>query len=158
MKIHFLTTGKTADKHLMLAAEEYKSRIEHYLPFEMRLIPELKNTKHLTAAEQKEKEAELFLKQIEAADELFLLDEKGKEYSSAEFAQFIGLKLRSSAKRIVFAAGGAYGFSEKIYRRSNGLVSLSKMTFPHQMARLIFLEQLYRAMTILKGEPYHHEG
>ena len=123
----------------------------------MQVIPELKNTKNLSIAEQQEKEADLILKQLETSDEVVLLDEKGKQFSSVGFSEFISKKMLASHKRMIFVVGGPYGFSERVYQRANGKVSLSAMTFSHQMIRLIFVEQLYRAMTILKGEPYHHE-
>lgn len=123
----------------------------------MQVIPELKNTKNLSIAEQQEKEADLILKQLETSDEVVLLDEKGKQFTSVGFSEFIAKKMLASHKRMIFVVGGPYGFSERVYQRANGKVSLSAMTFSHQMIRLIFVEQLYRAMTILKGEPYHHE-
>ncbi|NDV47133.1 23S rRNA (pseudouridine(1915)-N(3))-methyltransferase RlmH [Paludibacter sp. 221] len=157
MKINFLVLGKTTDKYLLKLIDEYQGRLAHYVSFSMQVIPELKNTKHLSVAEQKEKEGELILKQIENGDELILLDEKGKEFTSVAFSEQVERKMLSSVKRIVFVVGGPYGFSDGVYKRANQLISLSKMTFSHQMVRLIFVEQLYRAMTILKGEPYHHE-
>jgi len=131
--------------------------LKFYIPFEMVVIPELKNTKNLSVSEQVEKEADLILKQLEPNDEIILLDEKGKQFTSVGFSEFISKKMLSSVKRTVFVVGGPYGFSERVYNRANSMVSLSAMTFSHQMIRLIFVEQLYRAMTILKGEPYHHE-
>lgn len=157
MKISLLVVGKTSDKQLIKLTEEYQNRLKHYITFNLLVIPELKNTKHLSETEQKEKEADLILKQIEAGDEVVLLDEKGKQYTSVEFAGFLEQKLLSSTKRMIFVIGGPYGFSERVYTRANGKFSLSLMTFSHQMVRVIFLEQLYRAMTIIKGEPYHHE-
>jgi 23S rRNA (pseudouridine1915-N3)-methyltransferase len=123
----------------------------------MVVIPELKNTKNMSESEQMEKEADLILKQIDSTDEIVLLDDKGKQYTSVGFSELIEKKMLLSLKRMIFVVGGPYGFSEKIYKRANSKVSLSSMTFSHQMVRLIFVEQLYRAMTILKGEPYHHE-
>src|SRR5690606_424596 len=120
-------------------------------------LPELKNTKHLSEAQQKAKEAELLFKQIQPADFLILLDEKGKEFSSVKFAEFLNKKMLSSVQHLVFAIGGPYGFDDSVYSRANEKLSLSRMTFSHQMVRLFFTEQLYRAFTILKGEPYHHE-
>jgi 23S rRNA (pseudouridine1915-N3)-methyltransferase len=157
MKITLLVVGKTNHSSLIQLQDEYQNRLKHYIGFDMLTIPELKNTKSLSETEQKEKEGELILKQLETSDELILLDEKGKQYTSLEFSTLISKKMLSSQKRIVFVVGGPYGFSSKIYNRANGLISLSKMTFSHQMIRVIFLEQLYRAFTILKGEPYHHE-
>jgi 23S rRNA (pseudouridine1915-N3)-methyltransferase len=156
MKISLLVVGKTVDKSLIALSEEYQNRLKHYISFTMQVIPELKNTKHLSENEQKEREADLILKQIDATDELILLDERGKQYTSVAFADFLEQKLLQSTKRIIFVVGGAYGFSERVYKRATGKMSLSSMTFSHQMVRVIFLEQLYRAMTIIKGEPYHH--
>jgi 23S rRNA (pseudouridine1915-N3)-methyltransferase len=157
MKITFLTVGKTTNAHLIKLQEEYQNRLKFYIPFETIIIPELKNTKNLSIQEQKEKEADLILKSLETTDEVILLDEKGKQYTSVGFSEFISKKMLASHKRMVFVVGGPYGFSERVYQRANGKISLSAMTFSHQMIRLIFTEQLYRAMTILKGEPYHHE-
>ena len=149
--------GKTIQHQLIQLQDEYLSRLKHYIPIEVVLVPELKNTKNLTINEQKEKEGDLLLKQIDNTDEVHLLDENGKEFTSVDFASFITKKQITLNKRMVFVIGGPYGFSEKVYQRANGLISLSKMTFSHQMIRVIFLEQLYRAMTIIKGEPYHHQ-
>ena len=157
MKITFLTVGKTTNAHLIKLQEEYQNRLKFYIPFETIIIPELKNTKNLSIQEQKEKEADLILKALDTSDEVILLDEKGKQYTSVGFSEFISKKMLASHKRMVFVVGGPYGFSERVYQRGNGKISLSAMTFSHQMIRLIFTEQLYRAMTILKGEPYHHE-
>lgn len=157
MKITFLTVGKTTNAHLIKLQEEYQNRLKFYVPFETIIIPELKNTKSLSIQEQKEKEADLILKALDTSDEVILLDEKGKQYTSVGFSEFISKKMLASHKRMVFVVGGPYGFSERVYQRANGKISLSAMTFSHQMIRLIFTEQLYRAMTILKGEPYHHE-
>lgn len=157
MKIILLTVGKSTNSQLIKLQEEYQNRLKFYIPFEMVVIPELKNTKNLSIAEQTEKEGDLILKQFETNDEVVLLDEKGKQFTSMGFSEFISKKMLASHKRMVFVVGGPYGFSEKVYSRANGKVSLSSMTFSHQMIRLIFVEQLYRAMTILKGEPYHHE-
>jgi len=157
MKITLLVVGKTIDKQLIKLSEEYQNRLKHYTSFNFVVIPELKNTKNLSEAEQKEREADLILKQIGANDEVILLDERGKQFSSVAFAGFLEQKLLQSTKRMIFVVGGAYGFSERVYSRANGKISLSSMTFSHQMVRVIFLEQLYRAMTIIKGEPYHHE-
>ena len=156
MKIILLTVGKTTNPHLIKLQEEYQSRLKFYIPYESSVIPELKNTKNLSITEQLEKEADLILKQLETSDEVILLDEKGKQFTSVGFSEFISKKMLASHKRMVFVVGGPYGFSERVYNRANGMVSLSAMTFSHQMIRLIFVEQLYRAMTILKGEPYHH--
>jgi 23S rRNA (pseudouridine1915-N3)-methyltransferase len=157
MKIILLTVGKSTNNHLIKLQEEYQNRLKFYIPFEMNVIPELKNTKNLSVNEQLEKEADLILKQLETSDEVVLLDEKGKQFTSVGFSGFISKKMLASHKRMIFVVGGPYGFSEKVYQRANGKISLSSMTFSHQMIRVIFVEQLYRAMTILKGEPYHHE-
>ena len=157
MKIKLLTVGKTTNSHLIKLQEEYQNRLKYYILFELTMIPELKNTKSLSISEQQEKEADLILKQLETNDEVILLDENGKQHTSVGFSEFISKKMLASHKRMIFVVGGPYGFSERVYRRANGKISLSAMTFSHQMIRLIFVEQLYRAMTILKGEPYHHE-
>jgi len=157
MKITLLTVGKTTNANLVTLQDEYQNRLKFYIPFEMVVIPELKNTKNLSIAEQQEKEADLILKQLDTSDEVVLLDDKGKQFTSMGFSEYISKKMLASHKRMVFVVGGPYGFSERVYIRANGKVSLSAMTFSHQMIRLIFIEQLYRAMTILKGEPYHHE-
>lgn len=149
--------GKTTNQNLINLQDEYQNRLRFYVPFESAVIPELKNTKKLSVAEQMDKEADLILKQLEPTDEVILLDERGKQYSSVGFSEFLAKKMLTSQKRMVFVVGGPYGFSEKVYHRANGKISLSAMTFSHQMIRMIFTEQLYRAMTILKGEPYHHE-
>jgi 23S rRNA (pseudouridine1915-N3)-methyltransferase len=157
MKIILLTVGKTINNNLITLQEDYQSRLKFYVPFETVTVPELKNTKNLSVNEQLEKEADLILKQIDPTDDVILLDDKGKQFTSVGFSEFLSKKMLSSVKRTVFVVGGPYGFSERVYKRANGKVSLSAMTFSHQMIRLIFVEQVYRAMTILKGEPYHHE-
>lgn len=156
MKITFLVVGKTTDKHVETLIQEYQKRLTHYIPFALQVIPELKNTKALTAEQQKQAEGELILRTITPATDLILLDEHGKEFRSIEFADYLQKKM-SSGRDIVFVVGGPYGFSEAVYQRANGKISLSQMTFSHQMVRLFFVEQVYRAMTILRGEPYHHE-
>ena len=156
MKITLLVVGKTTDSHIEALIQEYQKRLTHYLPFTLQVIPELKNTKALTSEQQKQAEGELILRTITPATDLILLDEHGKEYRSIEFADYIQKRM-SSGRDVVFVVGGPYGFSEGVYQRANGKISLSKMTFSHQMVRLFFVEQLYRAMTILRGEPYHHE-
>ena len=157
MKICLLVIGKSDEEYLQKGIELFMKRIPHYISFEMKVIPDLKNSKNLSEEQQKAKEGELILQQLIPSDDLLLLDEQGLETSSVEFARFLEKKMISGIKRLVFLIGGPYGFSESVYARANGKVSLSKMTFSHQMVRLIFLEQLYRAMTILKGEPYHHQ-
>lgn len=156
MKITLLVVGKTTDTHIESLIQEYQKRLTHYVPFQLQVIPELKNTKALTAEQQKQTEGELILHTITPATDLVLLDEHGKEFRSIEYADYVQKKM-SSGRDVVFVVGGPYGFSEAVYQRANGKISLSKMTFSHQMVRLFFVEQLYRAMTILRGEPYHHE-
>lgn len=156
MKITLLVVGKTTDIHIENLIQEYQKRLTHYIPFTIQVIPELKNTKALTTDQQKQAEGELILRAITSANDLVLLDEHGKEFRSIEFADYLQKKM-SSGRDLVFLVGGPYGFSEAVYQRANGKISLSKMTFSHQMVRLFFVEQTYRAMTILRGEPYHHE-
>lgn len=156
MKITLIAVGKTEDKYLIEGIDKYLSRLKHYINFNMIVIPELKNTKNLTEAQQKSREAELILKQLNNVDIVVLLDENGKKYSSVAFAQYLNKQMIGSVQHLVFVIGGPYGFHESIYHRSNSSTSLSEMTFSHQMVRLFFIEQLYRAFTILKNEPYHH--
>ena len=157
MKICLIVVGKTDEAYLQKGIEIFLKRIPHYISFEMKVIPDLKSSKNLSESQQKEKEGDLILQQISPSDELFLLDEQGFETSSVEFARFLEKKMVSGIKRLVFVIGGPYGFSGTVYGRATEKLSLSKMTFSHQMVRLIFVEQLYRAMSILKGEPYHHQ-
>jgi len=157
MKIFLLVIGKTDETYLQNGIEIFLKRIPHYIAFEMKVLPDLKNSKNLSEDQQKEKEGELIIQQLAPADEIILLDENGIETSSVEFARFLEKKMISGIKRLVFVIGGPYGFSASLYSRANAKLSLSKMTFSHQIVRLIFAEQLYRAMTILKGEPYHHQ-
>lgn len=157
MKVTFLVVGRTIDKHLTTLINDYAERVKHYVPFEMVVAPELKNTKALSAEQQKECESELLQKQLRPGDHIVLLDEGGREFRSMEFAAYLEKKQAQAARRLVFIVGGPYGFAPAIYALANEKVSLSKMTFSHQMVRLFFVEQLYRAMTILRGEPYHHE-
>lgn len=157
MKITLLTVGKTDRDWVRQGLDIYVSRLRHYIPFALNEIPELKNVSALTKEQIKTREGELILKNIRPTDDLILLDEHGKEYSSTELARVIQDKISYVGKDIVFVIGGAYGFSEAVYQRANSKLSLSKMTFSHQMVRAIFAEQLYRAFTIIKGEPYHHE-
>lgn len=156
MKTILILVGKTVNKHFIAGINDYTERINHYMPFEIITIPELKNTKNLTEEQQKTMEGELIMKQLQPSDTIILLDEHGKEYRSIEYASWLEQK-RNTARRLIFIIGGPYGFSPAIYARANDKISLSKMTFSHQMVRLIFTEQLYRACTIIKGEPYHHE-
>lgn len=157
MKIIIVVIGKTDEAYLSTGIAKYLDRIKHYIPLEMKVIPDLKNTKSLSEEQQKNKEGELILQQIQPTDELVLLDEEGKVFSSRAFASFMEQKLLLGIKRLVFVIGGPYGFSADVYKRATAKVSLSKMTFSHQMVRLIFTEQLYRSMTILKNQPYHHD-
>jgi len=156
MKIIVLMMGKTNVKPVAELITDYTNRLKHYISTEIIIIPELKNTKNLNEIEQKEKEGALILKHIDKTDEVILLDEKGKMLSSVEFAALIEKRNTEATKRMIFVVGGAYGFSQEVYNRADGLISLSRMTFPHQLVRAIFMEQLYRAMTIIRGEPYHH--
>ncbi len=156
MKTALILVGKTNDTHLQAIINDYAERITHYMPFEIIVIPELKNTKSLSEEQQKVREGELIMKQLTAQDTVILLDERGKQYRSLDFAKWIE-KQQLTARRLVFVIGGPYGFSPTIYDRANGKISLSAMTFSHQLVRTIFTEQLYRACTIIKGEPYHHE-
>ncbi len=157
MKITLLVIGKTDAGYFIDAVNEYQKRLEHYISFEVQVIPDIKNTKSLTVDQQKEKEGELILRSLQAGDYLVLLDDKGKEYTSMQFAHYIERKTHTVSKRLVFLIGGPYGFSQSVYDKANEKLTLSRMTFSHQMVRLIFVEQLYRAMTILNNEPYHHE-
>lgn len=156
MKITLLVVGKTTDSHIQALLQDYQKRLGHYIPFSLTVIPELKNTKSLTSEQQKQAEGELILRNMTASTNMILLDERGKEFRSVEFADYVQKKM-SSGRDLVFVVGGPYGFSEAVYQRANGQISLSQMTFSHQMVRLFFVEQIYRAMTILRGEPYHHE-
>lgn len=156
MKTLLILVGKTSNKHFIAGINDYVERINHYMPFETITIPELKNTKNLTENHQKQLEGELISKYIQQSDCVVLMDEHGKEHRSIEFAKWLTQK-QNTARRLIFIIGGPYGFSQQIYDRANEMISLSKMTFSHQMIRLIFTEQLYRACTIIKGEPYHHE-
>ncbi len=157
MKFILLTVGKTNELSFKNAISDYQKRLKFYIPFEIEEIPELKNTKSISEEMQRQKEGELILKNLTEADEVVLLDDKGEQYTSMQFASYLEKKMSSGNKRLIFVVGGPYGFSQDVYRRANGKISLSRMTFSHQMVRLVFTEQLYRGMTILKGEPYHHE-
>lgn len=156
MKTVLLLVGKTQDKHFLAGIHDYQERIGHYMPFEIKIIPEIKNTKNLTTAQQKVREGELILKELQSSDTVVLMDERGKELRSTEFARWLQGK-QNISRRLVFVIGGPYGFSSDVYARAGEQLCLSKMTFSHQMVRLIMVEQLYRACTIIKGEPYHHE-
>ena len=157
MKIRLIVIGKTNATYLKTGESDYEERLKHYCKFEELLIPPIKNGGKLSNKDLKIKEGQLVLKNIDSIDQVILLDENGEFFSSVDFSNLLNKKLQSSAKRLVFVIGGAFGFSEEVYKRANSKLSLSKMTFSHQMIRLIFKEQLYRAFTILKGEKYHHE-
>ncbi|MBP3563456.1 MAG: 23S rRNA (pseudouridine(1915)-N(3))-methyltransferase RlmH [Bacteroidales bacterium] len=157
MKITLLTVGKTDKDWVRQGMDIYVSRLKHYIPFSVVEIPELKNVSSLSKDQIKTREGELILKNIRPTDDLILLDERGKEYTSVELAKVIQDKISYAGKDMVYVIGGAYGFSEEVYRRADSKISLSRMTFSHQMVRAIFVEQIYRAFTIMRGEPYHHE-
>jgi 23S rRNA (pseudouridine1915-N3)-methyltransferase len=157
MQIRLLAIGKTEHPALETLMAEYSKRLSHYTSLSVELIPALKKTKALREEDQKEEEAKLLLKKISQPDLLYLLDERGKQYSSVGFADFLQQKMNSGTKSLVFCIGGPYGFTPDVYQRAQGSLSLSPMTFSHQMVRPIFLEQLYRAFTILRNEPYHHQ-
>ncbi|MFK5982958.1 MAG: 23S rRNA (pseudouridine(1915)-N(3))-methyltransferase RlmH [Flavobacteriaceae bacterium] len=156
MKIKLLAIGKTDSKNLQQLIEEYTKRLGFYVPFSLEIIPDIKNSKNLSEAQQKKVEGDEILKKIDKPDTLILLDENGKMYNSVHFSEYLQKKMNSGLKTLVFVIGGPYGFSDEIYKRANGKVSLSTMTFSHQMVRLFFIEQLYRGFTILRNEPYHH--
>lgn len=156
MKTELIFVGKTTNKHVGILIADYVERIGHYMPFTITEIPELRNTKSLSEKLQKEREGELILQKIQPSDHLVLLDEHGQTFRSIEFAEWMQKK-QNTCRRLVFVIGGPYGFPEPVYKRANEQISLSRMTFSHQMVRLIFTEQIYRACTIIKGEPYHHE-
>ncbi len=157
MKVECWVIGKTAFSYLEEGVDTYIKRLHHYLPFEFKQLPDVKNAKNLSKQQLKQKEGDIILNALLPTDQLILLDENGKQFSSVAFSKLLEQLLMSSQKRAIFLIGGAYGFSKAVYERSNRKISLSQMTFSHQMVRLIFLEQLYRGMTILKNEPYHHE-
>lgn len=156
MKVCLLVIGKTDAAYVREGIAEYEKRLKRYVPYEMKVLADVKNAKSMSETLQKEKEGVMLLEQLLPTDWVVLLDEKGKEYTSVGFSEFLAQKMLGGTKKLVFVIGGPYGFSEAIYRRANEKVSLSKMTFSHQMVRMIFTEQVYRAMTIMKGEPYHH--
>lgn len=157
MKIKLICVGKTVNKYLIEGEKEYLNRLNHYNKVEKIEIPEIKNAKNLSQEQIKKSEGELILKHIQPGDQIILLDENGSTFSSTKFADFMQKKFNGGGKNMLFIVGGAYGFSDEVYVLANDKISLSKMTFSHQMVRLFFLEQIYRAFTILKGEPYHHE-
>jgi len=155
--IKLIAIGKTDQKSLQALIEDYQKRLSFYIKFELEIIPDIKNVKNLSEQQQKEKEGELILAKLAATDQLMLLDENGKSFSSVAFATELQKKMNAGIKTLVFVIGGPYGFSEEVYKKANGKISLSAMTFSHQMVRLFFIEQLYRGFTILRNEPYHHQ-
>ncbi|WP_299367696.1 23S rRNA (pseudouridine(1915)-N(3))-methyltransferase RlmH [Winogradskyella sp.] len=156
MQIKLIAIGKTDNEKLQALIEDYQKRLSHYIKFEFNLIPDIKNVKHLSETQQKEKEGELILAQTQKNDVIILLDENGKQMDSVSFSGYLQKHMNSGIKTLTFVIGGPYGFSENLYKRANGKLGLSKMTFSHQMVRLFFIEQLYRGFTILRNEPYHH--
>ena len=157
MTIKLLAIGKTDSKSLLHLISEYENRLKHYVKFELEIIPDIKNAKNLSELLQKEKEGEALLKKLSPTDSIILLDENGKQYSSIDFSHFLQKKMNAGTRQLVLIIGGAYGFSNAVYERSGGKISLSKKTFSHQMVRLFAVEQIYRAFTILRNEPYHHK-
>ena len=157
MQLTLICIGKTGKKFLEEGEETYLKRLKHYVPFQMNVIPDIKQAKNLTEDQIKVREGELILEKIQSTDTLILLDERGTQYASMDFANYLQEQFNKGGKNLYFVIGGPYGFSEAIYQRANGKISLSKMTFSHQMIRLFFIEQVYRAMTILRNEPYHHQ-
>lgn len=157
MEIELLTVGKTTIRFVIDGIEEYTRRLKHYIPYTIRTIPDIKNTSKMDQAKQKEEEGKKILEAVSNSDYVVLLDERGKQYSSLEFSAFIEKQMVAGRRKVIFVVGGPYGFSKAVYDRADSLLSLSKMTFNHEMVRLFFTEQIYRAMTIMRGEPYHHE-
>lgn len=157
MNIKLLAIGKTDNKNLQTLIDDYSKRLSFYIKFELEIIPDLKNVKNLSESQQKEKEGELILSKIAPTDQLILLDENGTTFSSVGYSEYLQKKMNSGIKTLVFVIGGPYGFSEEIYKKAQGKISLSEMTFSHQMVRLFVIEQIYRGFTILKNEPYHHQ-
>ena len=157
MNIKLITIGKTDNKNLQSLIDEYTKRLSFYVKFDLEIIPDIKNVKNLSEAQQKEKEGELILAKITPTDHLILLDENGKTFNSVGFSEFLQKKMNAGIKTLVFVIGGPYGFSETVYKQSVSKVSLSEMTFSHQMVRLFVIEQIYRGFTILRNEPYHHQ-
>jgi 23S rRNA (pseudouridine1915-N3)-methyltransferase len=157
MNIKLIAIGKTDQEYLKEGISIFEKRLKHYVGFETKIIPDLKNAANLSKEQQKSEEGKLILKECQNTDLVILLDENGKSYSSMQFSKYLEQHMNNSVKNLVFVIGGPYGFSEETYKRAHGKISLSEMTFSHQMIRLFFVEQLYRAHTIMKGEPYHHE-
>lgn len=156
MTIKLIAIGKTDSKNLQALIDDYQKRLGFYIKFSLDIIPDIKNVKNLSEAQQKVKEGELILSKLNTTDVLILLDENGKQFDSVAFSDYLQKHMNSGIKQLVFVIGGPYGFSDDVYQKANGKISLSKMTFSHQMIRLFFIEQLYRGYTILKNEPYHH--
>jgi len=156
MRISFMLVGATDKKYLQEGIEDYRTRLIHYLPFEIKVIADIKNSRNLSADQQKEREGKDILDLVSTGDELVLLDVEGAEFSSSGLANWIEKRMLAGTRQLIFVVGGPYGFSDAVYKRANSKMSLSRLTFPHQLVRLLFIEQLYRAMTIIKGEPYHH--
>jgi 23S rRNA (pseudouridine1915-N3)-methyltransferase len=157
MQVTLLCIGKTGKKFLEEGEQEYLKRLRHYISFQLQIIPDIKQAKSLSQSQIKQREGELILEKVGATDTLVLLDEKGKEYSSLDFSNYLQDQFNRGGKHLYFVVGGPYGFSDDVYQRATGKISLSRMTFSHQMIRLFFIEQVYRAMTILRNEPYHHQ-
>lgn len=157
MEIQLLVIGKTSSTPLTQATQLYIDRLKHYVTFTLRVLPDVKNVKNMSEAQQKEAEGKAILAALQPQDMAVLLDERGREFSSMELSEYLASRMASGLKRLVFVVGGPYGFSPAVYERANAKMSLSRMTFPHEMVRLFFVEQIYRAMTILRHEPYHHE-
>lgn len=157
MNIRLLAIGKTDNKALQTLIDDYTKRLSFYVKFDLDVIPDIKNVKNLSEAQQKEKEGELILSKLSATDQLILLDENGTTFSSIGFSEYLQKKMNAGIKTLVFVIGGPYGFSEEVYKKAQGKVSLSEMTFSHQMVRLFVIEQIYRGFTILRNEPYHHQ-
>ena len=157
MNIKLLTIGKTDNKALQSLIDDYTKRLSFYIKYDLEIIPDIKNVKNLSESQQKEKEGELILAKLTTTDQLILLDEKGTTFSSVGFSDYLQKKMNSGAKNLVFVIGGPYGFSDEVYQKAQGKISLSLLTFSHQMVRLFFIEQLYRGFTILRNEPYHHQ-
>ena len=156
MTIKLIAIGKTDHKDLQALIDIFQNRLRHYINFDFEIIPDIKNVKNLSEAQQKQKEGELILNKLKSTDVLILLDENGKQYDSVAFSQYLQKHMNSGIKQLVFVIGGPYGFSPEVYQKANGKLSLSKMTFSHQMIRLFMIEQLYRGFSILRNEPYHH--
>ena len=157
MNIKLIAIGKTDNKNLQTLIDDYSKRLSFYIKFELEIIADIKNVKNLSESQQKEKEGELILSKLNQTDQLILLDENGTNFSSIEFSDYLQKKMNTGIKTLVFVIGGPYGFSDEVYKKAQGKISLSKMTFSHQMVRLFVIEQVYRGFTILKNEPYHHQ-